>query len=117
MRHYVPAAHALEGHLSGDVRAALCQAAWRQRSVAEAPAVFIITTSVSRMQQKYGDRAQRYVDMEVGHAGQNLLLQAVALGLGAVPVGAFEDARVAEVLRLPADQTPLYLIPVGEPAP
>jgi nitroreductase len=42
-------------------------------------------------------------------------LQAVALGLGAVPVGAFHDADVQRVLALPDDQEPLYLIPVGTP--
>jgi SagB-type dehydrogenase family enzyme len=117
VRHYVPAAHALEEHLAGDVRTALAAAALRQRSVAQAPAVFIITAVVSRVGGKYGDRATRYVDMEAGHAGQNLLLEAVALGLGAVPVGAFEDAKVTEVLKLPTDQAPLYLIPVGKPSP
>jgi SagB-type dehydrogenase family enzyme len=117
VRHYVPASHALEDRLRGDVRTALAEAAWRQPSVAQAPAVFVLTAVVSRTERKYGQRATRYVDMEAGHAGQNLLLQAVALGLGAVPVGAFEDAKVAELLKLPTDQTPLYLIPVGQPSP
>ena len=116
VRHYLPAGHALEGHLDGDVREALSEAALRQRCVGGAPAVFVIAADVSRTERRYGERAQRYVDMEVGHAGQNLLLQAAALGLGAVPVGAFSDEAVAKTLRLSAEQVPLYLIPVGEPA-
>jgi nitroreductase len=56
------------------------------------------------------------VHIEVGHAAQNLLLQAVALGLGAVPVGAFADNQVLKVLGAPPDHRPLYLIPVGHPA-
>ena len=56
-----------------------------------------------------------YVHMEVGHAAQNLLLEAVALGLGGVPVGAFEDDALQNALGLPADQRPLYLVPVGHP--
>ena len=44
----------------------------------------------------------------------DLLLQAVSLGLGAVPVGAFRDEQVAKVLDLPDDHAPLYIIPVGE---
>lgn len=51
--------------------------------------------------------------MEAGHAAQNLLLEATALGLGATPVGAFDDAGVCRLLRLPDGETPLYLIPVG----
>jgi SagB-type dehydrogenase family enzyme len=65
---------------------------------------------------KYGlERGTRYVHIEVGHAAQNLLLMAAALGLGAVPMGAFNDAELAQALGLPADHEPLYLIPVGEP--
>jgi nitroreductase len=55
----------------------------------------------------------RYVQIEIGHAGQNLLLEAVALGLGAVPVGAFSDADLYRVLGLPAACAVLYLVPVG----
>jgi nitroreductase len=51
--------------------------------------------------------------MEAGHAAQNLALQATALGLGSVTVGAFDDAAVARLLRLPSDEAPLYLMPVG----
>jgi nitroreductase len=54
--------------------------------------------------------------MEAGHVAQNILLQATALGLGAVPVGAFQEQQVAKVLKLPRDQTVLYLIPVGRAA-
>ena len=114
--HYVPADHALRPHLTADVRRQLQQAALGQASVGDAPAVFAIAGVVQRTQAKYGPRAERYVAMEAGHAAQNLLLQATALGLGGVPVGAFQDADVAKVLNLPVDFSPLYLIPVGRPA-
>jgi nitroreductase len=55
------------------------------------------------------------VTLEAGHVAQNVLLEAVSLGLGAVPVGAFDDAEVRRVLELAADEAPLYLIPVGHP--
>jgi SagB-type dehydrogenase family enzyme len=71
---------------------------------------------MERTAVKYRGRAERYVHMEVGHAAQNILLEAVSLGLGAVPVGAFEDGRVRQVLKLPENQAPLMLIPVGQPA-
>ena len=66
-----------------------------------------------RTTSRYGRRGERYVHMEVGHAAQNLLLQAATLGLGATPVGAFDDAEVSRLLHLPVGETPLYLIPVG----
>jgi nitroreductase len=69
-----------------------------------------------RTGQKYGQaRTPRYVHMEAGHAAQNLLLEAVALGLAGVPVGAFDDDELRRVLSLPADHRPIYLLPVGHP--
>jgi len=54
--------------------------------------------------------------MEVGHAGQNIYLQATALGLGTVAIGAFHDEQVSQVLRLDEPLKPLYIMPVGKPA-
>jgi nitroreductase len=51
--------------------------------------------------------------MEVGHAAQNAFLQATALGLGAVVVGAFDDPAMKRLLGLPAEEEPLYLVPFG----
>ena len=79
--------------------------------------MFVITAVQARTEAKYGSRAERYVKLEAGHAAQNLLLQAVALDLGAVPVGAFGDLEVRRVLDLPDGEEPLYLIAVGRPAP
>jgi len=93
----------------------LQNAAWGQRAVGSAPAVFVFAALYQRTSKKYGKRATRYVDMEAGHACQNLLLQAVALDLGGVPIGAFRDKRVADVLELDRNETPLYLVPVGYP--
>jgi SagB-type dehydrogenase family enzyme len=114
--HYVPSKHRLDLHLPGDLRPALHAAALRQDAVLDAPAVFIIAAVYERTEKKYGkERTPRYVHLEAGHAAQNLLLQATALELGAVPVGAFSDGDVKKALSLPDDQQPLYLIPVGHP--
>jgi len=56
------------------------------------------------------------VHMEVGHAGQNIYLQATALGLATVVIGAFNDEQVKGVLRLDRQYEPLYIMPVGRPA-
>jgi SagB-type dehydrogenase family enzyme len=99
-----------------DVRGPLAEAGFGQTALTQAPAVFAITAVPARTAAEYGDRAERYVLLEAGHAAQNLLLQAVALGLGAVPMGAFSDSGVARVLGLSPGCEPLYLIPVGHPA-
>ena len=114
--HYEPGQHALTVASRDDLRPALYQAALRQAAVGQAPAVFVIAAVYERTAVKYGaERSPRYVHLEAGHAAQNLLLQVVVLGLGAVPIGAFDDAGVQQALGLPAEQQPLYLIPVGQP--
>lgn len=113
--HYHPQGHELALWREGDHRPRLCPAALEQEAVCRAPAVFVITAVFARTAGKYGERAPRYVWLEAGHAAQNLLLQAVALNLGAVPIGAFYDDQVQAALELPPDHEPLYLIPVGEP--
>ena len=91
-------------------------AALDQEAITQAPAVFVIAAVYERTSHKYGAaRTPRYVHMEVGHAAQNLLLETVALGLGGVTIGAFEDDALRNALSLPADHRPLYLIPVGHP--
>lgn len=114
--HYLPNDHQLEVLGRDDVRAELSRAALSQNPVEEAPATFVVAAVYARTEHKYGGRAERYVKLEAGHAAQNLLLQAVPLGLGAVPIGAFHDHDVQGALGLPADHEPLYLIPVGHPA-
>jgi len=51
--------------------------------------------------------------MEIGHAAQNVFLQAVPLKLGTVVIGAFYDDAVRKVLQMPDSEQPLYIMPVG----
>ena len=99
--------------MDGDIRNELSAAALRQGSVRSGAVAFIFTAVYERITVKYGDRGERYVHIEVGHAAQNLCLQATAMGFGVVTVGAFDDEEVTEVLNLPEDEKPLYILPVG----
>lgn len=110
---YRPGDHELVRTAGGDRRGDLARAALNQRWVRSAPAVVIIAAIYERTAQRYGDRAQRYVHMEVGAASENVYLQAEARDLSTVLVGAFHDGRVREVLDLPDDEAPLGLMPVG----
>ncbi len=112
---YLPGEHSISRLGDTDLRQDLEAAALGQGQVGNAPAVIVIAADYSRTAQRYGERAVRYVHMETGHAGQNISLQAVSLGLGSVIVGAFEDDQVKSVLDLPANIEPLYIIPVGTP--
>jgi SagB-type dehydrogenase family enzyme len=99
----------------GDRRRELGAAALGQDCVEAAAAVIALAAVYERTTEKYGERGIRYVHMEVGHVAQNVCLQAAALGLGTVVVGAFEDGPVKRVLGLARDEEPLSLIPVGHP--
>jgi SagB-type dehydrogenase family enzyme len=111
--HYIPQQHALMKVQSEDIRQALCDAAHGQEFVADAAVSIIFAAVYQRTTDRYDQRGIRYVHMDVGHAAENVHLQAEALGLGSVPVGAFSDSAVEDVLRLPAEEKPVYIVPVG----
>ena len=62
---------------------------------------------------KYGERSAQYVHIEAGSAAQNIYLQAAALDLGTVFIGAFYDDQVKTILGLGENEVPLGLMPVG----
>jgi SagB-type dehydrogenase family enzyme len=114
---YLPDSHRIERLADRDLRADLARLAAGQEWIAEAGAVVVVVGVTARTAAKYGDRAERYVILEAGHAAQNVLLQAAALGLGATVVGAFDDTAVHELLGLPSGYAVLELIPVGHRQP
>lgn len=113
---YRPKDHSLERQFTGDVRPALHRAGLGQEPIGDAPVCVVITAVVERTARKYGERAERYCFLEAGHVAQNILLQATALDLGGVPIGAFDEEQVGQVLRLPKGQRVLYLLPIGHPS-
>ncbi|HSD33702.1 MAG TPA: SagB/ThcOx family dehydrogenase [Gemmatimonadales bacterium] len=111
---YRPRRHDLVRVDSGeDRRSALATAALGQRWISSGAVVFVIAAEYERTTAKYGERGERYVHMEVGHVAQNVYLQAAALRVATVFVGAFRDSAVARVLELPATVRPLGLMPLG----
>jgi SagB-type dehydrogenase family enzyme len=112
---YIPAAHKIILIKAGDMRSKLSSAALSQSAIMDAPLSIVITAVYDRTTVKYAERGIRYVHIEVGHAAQNVLLQAVSLGLAAVPIGAFYDDKVAHVIGCTDAEVPLYIIPIGVP--
>ncbi|MDI6641726.1 MAG: SagB/ThcOx family dehydrogenase [Elusimicrobiota bacterium] len=113
--HYLPEKHQLEKLSESDLREGLAAACWGQSFIAEASIDIIIAAVYSRVTWRYGKRGIRYTDMEAGHIAQNIHLESVALGLGSVPVGAFDDAAVKRLLNLKGEEEPIYIIPIGYP--
>jgi len=110
---YVPEQHAVVRLTANDRRDELASASSGQNSVRTAPLVIVVTADISITARKYGGRAERFATLEAGHVAENVLLEATALGLGAVSVGAFDDDAVRRALGLSPAETPLYLIPIG----
>jgi SagB-type dehydrogenase family enzyme len=115
MYQYDPKLHLLRNRLESDLRIPLRKAALDQSAISRAPASFVITMDVAVTANKYGKDAQRYCLIEAGHVAQNLLLEATSLGLGAVPIGAVIEKKVAKVLGLPKNLRSIYVIPIGHP--
>ena len=101
----------LERTKDQDIRNRLSRAALGQRMIEKAPMNIIIAADYGRTTGHYGQRGVRYVHMEMGHVRQNISLQANALNLGTVMIGAFEDGEIKEILGIRED--PLYIIPMG----
>jgi SagB-type dehydrogenase family enzyme len=110
--YYDYSSHGLERIKDQDIRNRLSQAALGQGMIEKASIDIIIAADYGRTTSYYGQRGIRYVHMEVGHVAQNISLQANALSLGTVMIGAFEDKQVKDVLGIKED--PLYIIPVGK---
>lgn len=114
--HYAPGEHTLSRLIKNDVRDEVARSALSQMWMAGAPVNFVITAEYNRVGQKYGERGVRYAMMEAGHIGQNIFLQAEALGLRAGIVGAFHDTELNKLLNLPRAHEPLVIMTVGYPA-
>ncbi len=112
--HYKPFEHALRFKRQEDVAEDLFRACLSQSMILDAGAVLVFAAEFQRTTGRYGQRGERYVHNEIGHAGQNVHLQAAALNLGTVVIGAYRDEEVEDILRLGDPYRVLYLMPVGK---
>jgi len=76
-----------------------------QYSLQHAPLILIITSRTNKIESY----------LEAGHAAQNLFLQSESLGLGMAVTTTFNQDLFKETLKLPTDQTIIYLTPIGHP--
>ena len=104
-------------------KSALCRAAcsgiYRNSNfIAAAPAVIVALFLRGKLLPELAGRFQgkHYPLIDLGIAGEHLVLQAAELGLGTCWVGWFNASAVKKLLRLPRGEHPAALIPVGYPA-
>ena len=112
---YLPQEHSLEKQINGDIRPMLRTATFEQQVVQNSPCSFVIAGSVKKIEAKYRGRGEKFTYLEAGHIAQNIHLQAVSLGLGSVPLGAFDPKSVAAICKLPENLEALYLVCTGNP--
>lgn len=112
---YLPQDHALRD-LGVQDAARRTRECFGSEALRAAPMFVIIAMEPERLRARCGEKAERFSLLEVGHVCQNVLLQATAMGLGAVPAAGIDGARVAEALGLPKEVQPVYGVPVGVPA-
>jgi SagB-type dehydrogenase family enzyme len=110
---YKCASHDLETISLGDARTELAGAAVGRGALTQAAVDIVWTAVYERCAKKYQERAELYVPIEVGHSAENVFLQATALNLGAVVMGAFYEDKVQAVLKSPKDERALYVMPIG----
>ena len=111
---YLVADNALELVAKGEFRAAVAKACNSQAWIEKAPVLVVITGDYARCAAKNGEKlAPMYTHMESGFVAQNLFLQVGALGLGSGIVGVANDKAVAQALKLPPNDTPLLVMPLG----
>lgn len=110
---YLPRGHQLQKVAERDRRPELASAALGQPCVRDAAVSIVIAGVYRRMAIRYGERSRQYIDAEAGCVSENVSLQATALNLGSVILGAFYDARVQQVVGLRDDEEPLCILPVG----
>ena len=110
---YLPDDHSIIQTIEGNIGDELSIAALSQPHVRNCAANIVFATDYSRTTAKYGKRGIRYAHIDVGHAAQNVCLQGVALGIGTCAVGAFDDEKVGQALRLPENETAIYILPLG----
>lgn len=113
---YLVESHELELLREGDFRQEMSRAALGERMLKQANVVLALSAVFRRTQQRYGERAHRYILFEAGHIAQNACLAATSMGLGACAIGAFYDDDFNRVLGLDGkDESLLYLVAVGKP--
>jgi nitroreductase len=96
------------------VKDELCEHSFNQKSVSQAPVVFVVCAKPEISAAQYGDAGRDlFCIQDTAAAVQNLLLGVHDMGYGAVWIGVVKEKEIAATLNLSQDQRPMALIPVG----
>jgi SagB-type dehydrogenase family enzyme len=107
MYKYQPQGHQLIKVADGEAKSILFGAA-PQNPIKNAPAVILVSGFPAKATNP------TWMCLEAGHVAQNVALQAVSLKLGIVTIGGFKPEEVKKALKLPENEQPIYILPVGK---
>ncbi|HVP57117.1 MAG TPA: SagB/ThcOx family dehydrogenase [bacterium] len=111
---YKSETHQLMSTPGGDRWDGLADATLGQGHFKTAAAAIVYSAIYGRTTSVYGERGrERYVCMDLGHSGENVYLEAYALGIGTCAVGSFMDLNVKQVIGMTRPEEPLYIMPLG----
>lgn len=79
--------------------------------LAESNGMICISSIFSRTINKYGSRGYRYVLLEAGHVGQNMILAGTVDGLNIIPVGGVNEETIEKALGFGSpDERVVYVL-------
>jgi len=96
-----------------DQRLALAEAAFGQRHIGEAPALFVVCANYVRSMSKYGERGILYAVEDATIACTYMMLAAHSRRISTCWTGAFEEDEVRGILDLPVHSRPLAILAAG----
>ncbi|MCL2497860.1 MAG: SagB/ThcOx family dehydrogenase, partial [Symbiobacteriaceae bacterium] len=80
----------------------------------KAQVILFFTCIPYRAEWRYSETAHRVILIDLGHAGQHVMLSATALGLGSCCLAAYDVEYCDEVLGVDGEEEfTIYAIPVG----
>jgi len=110
---YESSMHAISKVADENKSELLYYACLQQDCVRNAKAIIILAVNYEKIKARYGNRGIMYAHFEAGHIAQNVCLQAEALNLGSVCIGAFNEKEIGNTLNL-QNLKVIYMICVGK---
>ena len=96
-----------------EIKKSLVGAAMDQVFISEAPLLLVFCANPTRSVERFGERSNLFSVQDASIATAYAQLTTYALGLSTVWVGAFDEKKVSEILRLPEGQKPIAILPIG----
>ena len=100
--------------LKPEMKQEIAAASYDQYEIAAAFALIVVCAEPEKAERYYGEKGKTFYSVQnCAAAAQNMLLEAHALGLATRWVGAFDEAKVKELLKIPEEAEAHTIIALG----